>query len=236
MTPFSNDFSDVASHDLARRVRLFLQHRRLSAEGRLVVEAENGIVTVRGTLTSYHQRQVVVSSVQRVAGVLQIIDELTVGPLPAVRKTPTPALQSASALVTASVILLAMILVGCGRSGPSRVATVPVRGSISFQGQPIGGAFVALHPKAPRDFEAPTATAVVQPDGKFAVTTYDAGDGAPEGDYVVTVQWRKAIKSGGEFVPGPNLLPAKYGQPETSDVTVHIAAHVAELPPITLKR
>jgi hypothetical protein len=226
---------DLAAHDLARRVRLFLQQRR-AARGRLIIEAENGIVTLRGTLATYHERQLVVSTAQRVARVLQIIDELAVHQVPELRKPLPSTSKSTSALSAASAILVAVMFVGCGRTEPARVATVPARGTISFQGQPIAGAFVALHPKTPRDFEAPTATAVVQPDGRFAVTTYDAGDGAPEGDYVVTVQWRKATKSGGEFVPGPNLLPAKFSQPETSDLKVHIAAGVAELPPITLKR
>ena len=222
--------------DIVRRVVLFLAQRRLALPKNLTVRAERGVVTLRGSVRTFHDRQLLVSAVQRVAGVVQIVDELQVTPTLAAK--PRSYLPPRTLLSTASVLvlMLAALLAGCGQTVPSRVETVPARGSISFQGQSIAGAFVALHPKAPRDFEAPTATAVVQPDGKFAVTTYEAGDGAPEGDYIVTVQWRKATKSGGEFVPGPNLLPAKYGQPETSDVTVHIAASVAELPPIVLRR
>jgi len=136
---------------------------------------------------------------------------------------------------TVAIVVL-LVLAGCGRSGPPRAATNPTTGSITYQGQPIVGAFLALPPKAGAAGDVPTATAVVRPDGKFAVTTYDTGDGVPEGDYVVTVQWRKATKSGGEFVPGPNLLPAKYTRPESSDVVVHVASGTNELPPIVLKR
>ncbi|MBW8885605.1 MAG: hypothetical protein JF612_12715 [Planctomycetia bacterium] len=107
---------------------------------------------------------------------------------------------------------------------------------VTYQGQPIGGAFLALHPKAGASADVPTATAVVQSDGTFAITTYDRGDGVPQGDYVVTVQWRKAIKAGADFVPGPNLLPVKYSRPESSDVVVHVAAGTNQLPPIALKR
>src|SRR4051812_16021638 len=102
-------------------------------------------------------------------------------------------------LVAPIAILITILVVGCGRSGPSRVTTHPTKGTITYQGQPIGGAFLALHPKVGAAADVPTATAVVQSDGTFAVTTYDAGDGVPEGDYLVTVQWRKATKSGGEF-------------------------------------
>jgi hypothetical protein len=116
------------------------------------------------------------------------------------------------------------------------VPTHPAKGVITYQGQPVAGAFVALHPKEAAKPEAPTPTAIVQSDGSFAVTTYDAGDGLPEGEYVVTVQWRKAVKQGGDYLPGPNLLPAKYGRPDTSDVVVRVSAGQNELPPILLKR
>jgi len=139
-------------------------------------------------------------------------------------------------LVLAAIAQTMILLAGCGRSGPPRVTPNPTNGSITYQGHPIGGAFLALHPKAGSPSDVPTATAVVQSDGTFAATTYDAGDGVPEGDYVVTVQWRKATKSGGDFVPGPNLLPAKYSRPESSDVVVHVASGINELPPILLKR
>ena len=143
------------------------------------------------------------------------------------------------AVLSAASVLAVMIgalLVGCGRSGPARIATHPTKGAVTYQGTPVGGAFLALHPKGASHENAPTPTAIVQPDGTFALTTYDAGDGVPAGEYVVTLQWRKATKSGGEFVPGPNLLPAKYSRPETSDIVVRIAAGQNELAPIALRR
>ena len=76
----------------------------------------------------------------------------------------------------------------------------------------------------------------MQPDGSFAASTYDAGDGVPQGEYVVTVQWRKIVKSGSDYVPGPSLLPAKYSRPETSDLIIRVAAGNNNLPPIALKR
>ena len=77
---------------------------------------------------------------------------------------------------------------------------------------------------------------MVRPDGTFTATTYDAGDGVPAGTYIVTLQWRKATKSGNEFLPGPNLLPARYGRPDTSDIVVRIAEGRNDLPPIVLHR
>jgi BON domain len=231
---------DTTDTDIARRVALFLQQRHLTSGTRLLASVNRGVVTLRGVAPTFHQRQLLISFTRRVAGVVQVIDELDVDPPRAAARPRTAAQstvsQGTTALATTVALLAGLLLIGCGRSGPSRVATHPTKGVITYQGQPVGGAFVALHPKEAAAAEVPTPTAIVQPDGSFAVTTYDAGDGLPEGEYVVTVQWRKAVKQGGEYLPGPNLLPAKYGKPETSDLVIRIAAGQNELAPITLKR
>ena len=128
--------------------------------------------------------------------------------------------------------LVSLTALGCGKA-MSNVATHPAKGTITFKGQPIHGALVTLHPKAPLE-NVPAPRANVGKDGTFSVTTFNGGDGAPEGDYVLTVKWYKPIKNGNDLVSGPNVIPPKYGQPETSDVVVHIAAGDNELKPIKL--
>jgi len=233
--PVSHPVSFPADEDLARRVRLFFHQQRLNSNG-LIVDAHRAVVTIRGRVSTFHQRQLIISAARRVAGAGQILDELEVDSPHVIRASAQSAKQPLPVVTLTAATVMLLILAGCGRSGPPRVETNPTKGSITYLGHPIGGAFLALHPKAGTVAEVPTATAVVQSDGTFAVTTYDTGDGVPEGDYIVTVQWRKATKSGGDFVPGPNLLPAKYSQPELSDVVVHIATGTNELPPIVLKR
>ncbi|HMC10171.1 MAG TPA: BON domain-containing protein [Pirellulaceae bacterium] len=236
MTAASTTAASLDDHDLARRVVLFLEQQRLTAATRLSVAARRGVVTVRGTVSTFHQRQLIVSAARRVAGAGQIVDELEVDPPRVGGRQPRSTGHSLAALASTVALVAAVVLVGCSRSGPPRVTTHTTKGSVTYQGQPISGAFLALHPKANPRPDVPSSTATVRPDGSFAVTTYDAGDGVPEGDYVVTIQWRKATKSGGDFVTGPNLLPARYSRPETSDVVVHVAGGQNELPPITLKR
>jgi hypothetical protein len=74
----------------------------------------------------------------------------------------------------------------------------------------------------------------VAKDGTFNVRTYGAQEGAPEGDYKVTVLWYKPIKNGPDFTSGPNVIPQKYTQPETTDIQVKIAAGQNNLPTIQL--
>ena len=135
--------------------------------------------------------------------------------------------------LSATVAVLA--LAGCGRSGPARVAVYPVQGKVEVNGKPAAGAVVILHPKG--DPAAPAARGEVKEDGTFVAGTYASGDGAAEGDYIVTVEWFKPVKQkNGDFVEGKNLVPEKYSRPTTSQLEVHVAAQENQLPPITIKR
>lgn len=134
-------------------------------------------------------------------------------------------------LVAAAVCAIA--IAGCSDAKPARTPVHPIKGTITFKGQPIPGALVALHPKTPLE-GTPRPRASVNREGGFEVSTYDGGDGAPEGEYTLTVIWYKPIKNGDDVVSGPNVLPAKYGRPESSDLTISVKPGENSLPPIVL--
>ena len=129
---------------------------------------------------------------------------------------------------------LVLSVVGCSRSEKNHIAVHPVQGAIQFRGQPMDGALVSLHPKSAVD-GVPTPRATVAKDGTFTVTTFDGNDGAPEGDYVVTVQWYRPVRVGNDLVGGPNVVPAKYASAQTSDVLIRIAAGENQLKPIQIR-
>ena len=138
----------------------------------------------------------------------------------------------------ASVAISAVALfafTGCGKADDGRIPVFPVRGQIEFKGQPPNGAFVVLHPKNGASSGVPSPRAMVGPDGAFALSTYDGHDGAPQGAYVLTVQWHKLVKQGGDVVSGPNVLPAKYASPRTSDIKITVASNENQLKPIQLR-
>src|SRR5262245_17767468 len=102
------------------------------------------------------------------------------------------------------------VTIGCSKSrDTNQLPVFPVTGHLSVNGQEPSGAFVVLHPKsgtgvAPNG-EVVHPRAVVKPDGSFAIGTYGADDGAPSGDYSLTVEWRKIVRSSdGSPVLGPN--------------------------------
>jgi hypothetical protein len=150
--------------------------------------------------------------------------------------------KSFTAGQTAWIVLAALSLVaaGCGSAqDPNRLPVFPAAGKISFKGAVPDGAYVALHSKtkvkAPNGQEV-IPTAQVKPDGTFNLSSYAAADGAPAGDYKLTIEWHKTIKPvGGDPTLGPNLLPQQYSKADSSPVEVVIATGPNELKPIVLK-
>ena len=136
-----------------------------------------------------------------------------------------------TAIVVAT--LFALPAIGCGQAD-SRVPTHQVQGVIRFRGQPTEGAFIALTPKNAAE-GVPNPRATVAKDGTFSIGTFDGNDGAPEGEYIVTMQWYKPVRQGNDMVGGPNVLPVKYASARTSDVKIHVAAGENRLQPIQLR-
>ena len=132
------------------------------------------------------------------------------------------------------VALLSLALAGCGEAKPERATVYPAKGKLTFKGEPGHGAFISLHPKAALPAGAPNPRANVAQDGSFVISTYDSGDGAPEGEYVATIVWYKLIKNGGDVTAGPNVIPPKYSKPTTSDLVVKIAAGDNAIPALEL--
>lgn len=132
---------------------------------------------------------------------------------------------------------LAVVAVGCGQSDHvQRLPVVPVQGQVSFQNEPISGALVVFHPSPLVEPAPPPARAIVQDDGKFTLTTYDANDGAVPGEYKVTIEWRKLVDEGGDVKAGPNLLPERYAHLDSTDLVVKVAEGSNQLPPLQIQR
>ena len=74
----AESLSNESDRDLAHRVALYLSRRHIFSLRTIKVEARAGTVTLRGDVYSFHERQIAVSSAQRVAGVYQVIDALDV--------------------------------------------------------------------------------------------------------------------------------------------------------------
>jgi hypothetical protein len=138
----------------------------------------------------------------------------------------------------ASTLLFAVLLAiaGCGSQHADHPPVFPVSGQVTWNGQPLPNALLVLHPKGAADARAIPARGQTDQHGHFRLTTYETGDGAPVGEYTVTVAYHQLVATGSGYEPGPNLLPPKYASPETTDLTVRVAQGPNELPPLALRR
>jgi hypothetical protein len=90
-------------------------------------------------------------------------------------------------------ILGAMLALALASCGGGRKPCFPVVGHV-FTGQskgrvPATGAIVIFTATGPANSEDPCPNARVDTDGKYVVSTYGKGDGAPAGEYEITVHW-----------------------------------------------
>jgi hypothetical protein len=142
------------------------------------------------------------------------------------------------AMVATLLVASTFPLLGCSRTSaiPGEVPVFPLKGQITLDGQPTPGAFVTFHPATGEKANAVQPTAWVDKDGSFALTTYRAGDGAPAGEYVVTVHWQQLVGVGDNARLGPNLIPPRYDNPQASDLRFRVAQGANELAAIRLRR
>jgi hypothetical protein len=138
-------------------------------------------------------------------------------------------------LPLAALSAVALVCASCARS--DRPAVYPAQGKIFYEGKPAANALVILHPvnNDPK-LESVRPLAHVEPDGSFKLTTFDNGDGAPAGDYVITVDWREKTAPVEGAPPGRSLLPPRYSNPQLSQLHVQIREGANELEPLKLTR
>ncbi len=147
--------------------------------------------------------------------------------------------RAAALIGCGGVLATAAAFVGCSDAdGAAKSPVFPVKGTVRFEGEPAAGAFVVFHPRsaAKPDAEAPRSTGKVQPDGTFELTTTSQADGAPAGEYAVTVQWTRLIRQGGDAVAGPNVIPSIYAKPETTPLKVTVKDAPNQLDPFNITK
>jgi hypothetical protein len=108
------------------------------------------------------------------------------------------------------------LLVGCAGSG--RPETAPVRGTVTYNGQPVAGASVAfLCPGAPR-----LAVGTTDEAGNYQLTTFVPNDGAVMGTHVVTVN--KYVDDSGSSPPPAEAITDSQARSKAIEAAMQQAA------------
>jgi hypothetical protein len=91
-------------------------------------------------------------------------------------------------IIAVMAATLCLIFAGCRSGGLPKPSTEPVTGTVIFKGKPLSGVKITFHPNfdiGPVQF---LPNGLTDKQGRFTLSTTAAGDGAPVGDYTVTLE------------------------------------------------
>jgi hypothetical protein len=124
-------------------------------------------------------------------------------------------------------------LVGCGGGGGDHPATVPVTGTVTYNGTPVDDATVTFSPSA----DGHPAIGKTDARGEFSLMTQWGTAGAVPGSYKVTVsktevqateatevEVEAAPIDEGELFESVERLPEKYKSVDSTDLTAEVKA------------
>jgi hypothetical protein len=120
----------------------------------------------------------------------------------------------------AFVVPLLLLVSAC--SGDGRPEVHPVQGRVTFRKTPAASAVVVLRPVDSNPLKDILPHGAVRLDGTFKIGTYEADDGAPEGEYVVTITWPRVStdEAGDELIT--DRLRGRFANPSRSQWKIHV--------------
>lgn len=131
------------------------------------------------------------------------------------------------------VIIVTLLLHGCGTSEDTRPARTAISGVVTYKGSPVAEAIVVFRPSGA---EGKTANGRTGADGVFKMGTFEGDDGVVAGEYTVMITKKESAASSKslpeddpnydpdpkEPAPPKDLLPKKYSDTKTSELTVSV--------------
>ena len=130
------------------------------------------------------------------------------------------------------LLLFAGTLCGCGgaEGAADRPETHPVTGKVTYKGSPLADAQIVFNPEGT---SGQGAFARTDKDGNYSLMTFEPGDGAVAGKYLVTVakydvppapteDTADEEPSDGDEETAKNLLPVKYSLKDQSGLTAEV--------------
>jgi hypothetical protein len=149
-------------------------------------------------------------------------------------------------LSRAPLVLLVVSAIACSPGAAARAKTVRVTGTVTYKGLPVEGAVVSFL----GDGTIPAAIGRTDAKGHFELTTSEPGDGAVPGSHQVTVSKVVAAKAApakesmedaakrttaAQDEAPLSLIPERYGNAATSDITLQVKPSGTNDFPIELK-
>jgi hypothetical protein len=146
---------------------------------------------------------------------------------------------AAPTVLRAAAVLALLFVASCGGDA-KRAPVYPVKGKILVNGKPAHDCQVYLN----RTSSDPKAVRVkpqglTDENGDFQITTYENNDGAPEGEYVVTIEWHGRTGLTKENLDGADKLAGTFAKTEKTKgmpgFVIKVGRSPLDLPPFDLK-
>ena len=134
-------------------------------------------------------------------------------------------------LFVAALAVLVVVLAGCGKKG--WLETYPVKGTVLVDGKAAKGATVSFHPKEAMGDKPYLPTGQTNENGEFTLSTFVTDDGAPAGEYDVTVVWSVRYNPISTLWEG-DKLHGQYSNKAKSTLRVTVEKHPQQLSPFEL--
>jgi hypothetical protein len=126
-----------------------------------------------------------------------------------------------------------VLTLGC--NDREQIPVYPVHGRVLLNGKPLADAIVSFHTQE-GGMSGTYPSAHTDPDGQFAMTTYEHGDGAAQGSYSISIVcFRSRPLRKGQEGRAQNIVPYRYASPEASGLVATVSPGNNDLPPINLK-
>jgi len=146
---------------------------------------------------------------------------------------PVPGLRAPRAAIAVALAALVLTFPACS---DGRKKVYPVHGRILVDGKPAPEAIVVFRPVDDTGLDRVNPAGQADADGRFELSSYVKGDGAPPGEYLVSIEWRERSGFMKTNFDGPDRLKGKYYDPQKTGFRVTVENQPLELPPYELKK
>ena len=142
------------------------------------------------------------------------------------------------------VLLLVVNSLACDDTPPlaGPIPVHPVRGTVLLKGKPAADVLVTFHPSGSSSHPneaTPSPTGKTNAEGIYQLHTYLGTDGAPAGQYAVSLSFAGSAESRDVMAKNQTIaitkIPAKYSDPRKSGLTATIEKGNNAIEPFEIK-
>ena len=143
-------------------------------------------------------------------------------------------MQGPSWRASRAILTIAIISASCGCNRPTEIPVVPARGTVTVNGKPAANVFLVFHPVTnKKDLRELAPYGWTDQEGRFALSTRGDADGAPVGEYVVTLEWPAPMDQASDdpegMRSGPDMFRGAYALADQSPFQRTVTADNPEL-------